>query len=383
MKDIRYAIAGFFLLLLSACTTHQSPYPDGDGEQGAGQVLIAFSAEPTVTTRTTLTGSDNLQHVTYVHLYIFKGNNSEARCIASENVEWMRPTGATASQIHWVRTRINYEEETVYTFLAVGLDCQRKDSEIEFTTGSAGTYNLPGAIQSGDGLSTGTKLSEAYARLADGKGQTDIATSELFAGYVQSKVKNDAGNWFTIDLHRRVAGVLGYFVNIPTGVANIKLIANTPQYTAVPLLRPKDDTADYGDENTDRFPETAGSEIVLDIPVTEEELLKEVLTADDGSTYTKYPGTVLKAVYMLPMRSLAGKSTFRLVTYDKDGAVLKAYKVKLEDKVTADFPIQANRFYSLGIKNKDTDEPIDLGGTDGKLIIRVDGSWQADVDIPM
>lgn len=41
------------------------------------------------------------------------------------------------------------------------------------------------------------------------------------------------------------------------------------------------------------------------------------------------------------------------------------------------FPIQANHFYSLGEKNKDTDKPIDLGEEDGvELTITVHADWE-------
>lgn len=373
------------LLLTAACTTEEIIERDNGGETQGSDVVIDFQTGNEKKTRTTLTGSDPIQHVTYVHLYIFKGSDPASPCIGAENVEWRQPVGQTARQKYMLKTKLTPYE--TYTLLAVGLDCRLDaDGNADLTTNSAATYGLPGSIvaetpSAPDGTPgvAGTPLGDAVAKLTDAKGQDDIAGSELFAGSVVIEAASDGTAMTTVDLWRRVAGVQGYFTNIPTGVTRIELILYKEQYLDVPLMK-----RTIGDHGTTPL---SGSTVLLDIPVTTDELQKETLTADDGTTYTKLPGSVLQAAYMLPVDAPpAGTGTFVLKTYKGD-VEEKTYKVnaKLQNGALVNsFPILANHFYTLGIKNGTTDEPIDLGGTiDETVFIRVDGSWQADVDIPM
>lgn len=365
-------ISWLFLLLLTACSTEEIIEREEGGSMQKGSVVVEFHAGNDKQTRTTLTGSDHIQHVTYVHLYIFKGSDPASPCIGAEDVEWRQPVGQTARQKYMLKTKLTPYE--TYTLLAVGLDCRLDaDGNADLTTNSATTYGLPGSIVAG------TPLGDAVAKLTDAKGQDDIAGSELFAGSVVIEAASDGTAMTTVDLWRRVAGVQGYFTNIPTGVTCIKLILYKDQYLDVPLMK-----RTIGDHGTTPL---SGSTVLLDIPVTTDELQKETLTADDGTTYTKLPGSVLQAAYMLPVDAPpAGTGTFVLKTYKGD-VEEKTYKVnaKLQNGALVNsFPILANHFYTLGIKNSTTDEPIDLGGTiDETVFIRVDGSWQADVDIPM
>lgn len=385
MKRVLRHISWMILLLFASCTAEEIIEPADSEAMAKGGVVIDFKAGSEKTTRTTLTGSDHIQHVTYVRLYIFEGADPDSRCIASENVEWKQSVGTTARQKYMLQTKLT--PEATYTLLAVGLDCRPgADGKADLTTNSAATYNLPGSIVAGtpaapDGTPAvgGTLLGEAVAKLAAAKTQKDIAGSELFAGSSIIKAASNGTAMTTIDLWRRVAGVLGYFTNIPNGVTGIKLILYKDQFQDVPLM--KRVGTDYG-----TTPLT-GSTVLLDIPVSNEELQKETLTADDGSTYTKLPGTVLQAAYMLPLDAPpAGTGTLVLKTYKGDVEEKKyIVKAKLKNGALVNtFPIQANHFYTLGIKNATTDQPIDLGGTiDETVFIRVDGSWQADIDIPM
>lgn len=367
MKVI-YCILLFISMLLVSCTADEITVSDDSDE-----VTVVFKTDNGLSTRTTLAGSDNLQHVTYVHLYIFNGTTATSRCIASENANWKQSVGSTATQYYTLESKLpDLSGNTTYTFLAVGLDCKLTNSKADLTTGSAGTYGLPGTIVAGNGTTTGTTLSSAVARLADSKTQSDITISELFAGFREVAVQRGK-NTITIDLYRRVAGVLGYFTNIPNNVVDVKLVLYKSQYKNVPLR--KKDISDYGTEVL------TGSEVLLDFPVSNEILKQETIVAEDF-TYTKLPGTVLKGAYMLPLNATTGQNTLLLKTYNSSGTVVRTYSVKLENGTT-DFPIVANHFYSLGIKNTTTDVPIDLGGTIDGVVIRVDGSWQADVNIPM
>ena len=61
-------------------------------------VILNFTVAGELSTRTDLSGSDNVQHVTSVRLYIFDGTGDNATCLASEDIGWLayfRNHGAT------------------------------------------------------------------------------------------------------------------------------------------------------------------------------------------------------------------------------------------------------------------------------------------------
>ena len=152
------------LLLLSwvGCSNEDLPDPSVPGSNKESVVLI-LNASPALMTRTVLTSPDNLQHVRQVQLYIFDGATDNARCVASENINWQYATGAdnglsTKEQTYKVVYE-GFQASKVYTFLAIGLD----DT-------SGATYGLPNAIQANP--TSGTLLKDANALLAAGKGRS-------------------------------------------------------------------------------------------------------------------------------------------------------------------------------------------------------------------
>lgn len=116
------------------------------------------------------------------------------------------------------------------------LDNTRPSAEDIREDHSGATYQLPQSI------SVGSTLKEANAVLAPGKGRQDIAGSELFAGSLPLRLEDFVKGRPVIDLYRRVAGVMGYFVNIPATIEGRKVGAlqvrlYTGQNTRVPLRK--------------------------------------------------------------------------------------------------------------------------------------------------
>ena len=190
-QKLSYTFKGMLLFLAclatTGCSREEMLTPETPADSRP-KVELAFSASPDLTTRTTLPGPDNLQHVREVQLYIFNGTENTAMCVASEVVDWTdiaapdegRPT---ASKKHPVQYK-SFEADKPYTFLAIGLDDRSGD-----------TYNLPKAVE----VNT-TTLANAKAILATGKTRQDIAVSELFGGSIV--LTPDANNTVTgtIDL---------------------------------------------------------------------------------------------------------------------------------------------------------------------------------------
>lgn len=375
IEDMKFArILSFSVAacILAGCSGDEVLPGGGDG---GAEITVALQSSGEPSTRVSLAGSDNLQHVKYVQLYVFNGTDAQtARCVASENVMWREQEGEMAAQYYKLLADI---PEGDYTFLAVGLDNPLTADRLpdKSKTGAATAYNLPEAIVAGDGAATGTLLADAYASLAEGKGAADIANAELMAGFSTAHWNATDDITVTVEMKRRVAGVMFYVTNVPEGVDKIELLCSSAQYSNVPLCQ--QETADYGNSQLGEETKT-----LLSAEVTYDVLASESVTLADGSVTEKQRGSVYAAAYVLPMPQLTGTFTLRL-TYA--GGTTTDRKVKIEDTAAAgtyvyDFPVQANWIYTIGSKSATADEPYDLGGT-GDII--VDGNWQADVDIPM
>ena len=348
-------------LATAGCGQEDMPTPDTP-DDSRPQVVLTFSASPGLTTRTQLPGPEYLQHVQTMHLYIFNGTGDDASCVVYEKVDWedvKAPAGGanTVSKNH----KVQYKDFAVgqpYTFIAVGLDdC------------SGATYGLPSAV------TVGTTLKEAKAVLASGKTRNDIAVSELFGGSLVLTPVAAGQITGTIKLDRRVAGVFGYFKNIPMQVkgekvASLRIELYKPQNKSIWLTAKPTKEKDVIMEpitNTD------DNKILVEIPLTEADFEKEKVLS--------------KGSYVLPMKAPTTEDCTLLVTLaDANGKRLQERKVKyqLDDKisdtsggtgiitVTKDlyrFAINANWFYQIGPVNWPEEE-------DGNIVITVNPDWQ-------
>ena len=346
-------------LVAVGCSNDDLNSPDSPDDVNT-KVVLTFSTSPTLITRTVLPGLENLQHVETMQLYIFNGTGNNAMCVASEKVDWTdlaAPEGKpTVSKMHKVIYN-NFEPGKPYTFIAVGMDnC------------SGATFALPDAVQVGK-----TLLGAAKAVLDSGKTKSDIAVSELFGGAAVITPLEVGKVTGTIDLFRRVAGVMGWFTNIPrqvngTNVAYLRIELFKAQNKSIWLTKPN------------------SAEDVIMEPIAENDVNK-VLVEIKLEEKDFAPGAVVsKGAYVLPMIApfktademiKAGYNdeaiyvkdyTFQVVLADANGTVLQARKVRNSDIVQNGgteggtgiietnsayrFPINANWFYPIGSKDK-------------------------------
>lgn len=377
----RYALGAVFLsaLLMTACQNDDAidePLPDTPGEEAGGVVLnftvtgdlAVADADNTgstpdatrsqgASTRTDLPGSGNAQHVTAVQLYIFDGTSPNATCVASEDVSWSAhfgniPPTVTSSMNY----RVKYSglvNGNTYTFLAVGTDAS-----------SATTYGYPAAIVVGT-----TQLSNAIATLTGTESGTwkNMRQSELFAG-ATALTASANGTQGNVNLWRRVAGVMGWFTNVPTNiggapVANIRISLYMQQNKSVPLIQ-RSQTPVFADYLPNPVV-TTGGQVLVEIPVSLVTLPINVLS---------------KGSYVLPAPAPAPVNTndytLRVELVNAAGAILRSNRVTLSGTDDSNsspgngtgvidpqgiyrFPIVANRFYGIGTSLA----PINLGGT--------------------
>ena len=390
---LHISICCIALLLLSACTGGMeeavSGTPDG-GTAPKGTVCVEFAADGLVATRTVLPGSDDLQHVEEVYLYVY---DESGRCVWKDDVHWSRPAPDGSQQQHyWMPLNANLLlAGHTYTFVAVGMDDRAAD-----------TYGLPDPTLGADGWPAGWGDDAAPAGLklsatADATGEETlrrrISQSEIFAGQATHTISGEGYDLVHVDLYRRVAGVLAYFTNIPAWVDHIRLVAHDAQRTDVPLLPVEGN--DFGTASMEGGQTEWGNDpkVVLEMSAK----VAELSAAENEDGLPKLVGATLRTAYMLPLPApAAGGHTFTLELRDASGGRVETRNVvclkETGEAGTADtaegaktaFAIEANHFYSIGRKDATTDDPYDLGGYEGnEVVIYVDGNWQAEVNIPM
>lgn len=334
------------------------------------------------------------QHVTRVQLYIYEKGDDDYTCVASEDIGWCHLEGAadgldTRHQQYTTQYQ-DYKDDTEYRFLAVGFD--------DTFTGdtSTPTFNKVNSVEAyGNPTSVvkvGDKLSEGKFALQENKELSLIAQSEIFAGaetFTKAQLKDHTAVNTIIDLYRRVAGVMGYFKNMPKTIdgkavakAELRLyqgqntqgyiLPNLPDGYTEPKEVSDDDYIDYITSSS-----------------TEENASAIASYAADGET------TFSLAAYMLPAKGTTsednyGESTLSLHLLDADGNSLTSRRIVYRastqtrsgtgiidkdeegnDSPYYHYPIRANQFYRIGSK----DAPIDLSGESSVIYVDIDPVW--------
>lgn len=393
-------------LLLAACSAEDdAPTPAGQtpGEGGPGAVRVELAADGLLATRAVPGGTDNLQNVTDVYLYVY---DAEGKTLVWQaDVQWDRPTGGTERDYYHIPAGVLTMGKE-YTFVAVGMDEEAKktyrlETAPQMEKGTDGftvdweTFpdNWKDAAATDSPLPLADQMLQAAAvENEDGieSVKQRIAKSEIFSGSATQTMVEGKYNKVEIDLQRRMAGVMAYLTNIPEGVTAIRLVAHQPQLTNVPLLPLV--TGDFVSVPMD----DEDKRVVLEMEIDEEYLLRE--TNEDD--LTKQTGSALRTAYMLPLpapKSTESPESPETCTFTLE--LVKGENVDSKDVVweTTEpdtegnmqpvkkkaFAIEANHFYSIGSKDATTDDPYDLGGLEDEVVIYVDGNWQAEVNIPM
>ena len=199
------------LALLTGCTDEES-VPSGPPAEDSPTVIFNLSNETETADGSTANitypelGEDSTiigtQHAQTVYLYIFEGSGNGAECVSWEEVPWkehfMELQDSLPIHTAWMRYKLQYtgfQANMPYTLMGVAL-----------SNGAETVYGFPDALQ------TGTTLGEAIASLASGQTCDGIRASEIYVGTVEYKTNQYDTR---IELFRRVAGVMGYFKNVP------------------------------------------------------------------------------------------------------------------------------------------------------------------------
>ena len=331
--------------------------------------------------RTLLSSSAPLQEVTEAYLYIFQGEDDNAPLVACEDLFWGKGMVQKEYKIRYDLDKTGQK----YTLMAVGLD----DS-------SQSAYQWPATPETTNftGITLGT--AKAVSR-----SKTDMAQSEFFVG---TAVVHYQGGLFiqqdgesqtpTIEMKRRVSGVLLYVTDIPCTLNNRKVARMTlemgvEQRQDLVLRRkysvkgatPADDVLD---ESGSLF--ASGSKVLMDITLPSAGYQEGETYAIDAPAATDklqhLSNSILQGIYLLPVEG----ASLNICLYDESASLIRSFPVKLDDVETT-FDIQSNHIYSIGQKltpdNTLDDVPVSLLGD--KIILDAQ-DWteiSQNVDFPL
>jgi hypothetical protein len=290
---------------------------------------------------------DITQHVTRVSIHAFKNDNSG-------NYLYVK----TYTISDWT-DGLNFKRHTVdnsdklpegdYKFLAVGRD-------------ATDLYTITT-------LSPTTDFEDVTASIAASGDE-----HEIFAGSTQAQVMT-SGARVSINIARKVAGVLGYFKNVPR-----TLNAQTVRYLRLSInqvnRRVNLTTGVGGSPDNNSYD-------IIDIDLGTQNVVNGLYEGNDLSSagVVKLANSQLGGAYLIPV----GSVSFTLGLYNDSNVAIKTWNVKSGTATT--FDLVANNFYSLGVKIRantttgrdpsdltDNDDAIDLL-TDQTISVTISSAW--------
>lgn len=414
MKNLIYIMYTVLAAVLAVSCSKEEGLADQPETDSGFDLVFAAQGEDLTLSRTTLQGPEALQHVSTVYLYIFKGTGDEATCVAKEDVDWPYWENAQDGKPtleHKYRVKyMGFSAGEQYTFVAMGLDNTRTAAGIE-DNNSKYTYGLPESI----GVGT-TKLSDLQVAVQAKCNRMDIAKSEWFAGsLVLTGEQILTAKAETLNLYRRVAGVMGYFTDVPDGVTKLQICLYQRQNTKAWVLPQPEINGEFKDyvyspgKNTNQAGQNGDTGESTDWQVLVE-LNAEDIEDMPGSGLGVVGSVIIGGSYVLPARASTGEETtlcLKLIGNNGNTTLTrKIYQQTAYAPVQASlsrgetdegtgiiggeddsqgpddeeykyhYPIIANHFYSIGTK----DNPVSLADN-GEIFVIINAGWDDEHNI--
>lgn len=378
-KNLLFAAAAG-IMLFSACSNDEDVIIDGANDVNvSGEITLALNAGGNGTESRAarpVYSSEAYSGVTNVELKLFKkdgGNWVDATGVTTDLAEegWAISDWETQSAVSPGTT----DNKTTKTVKLKNLD---KSAE----------YKLVAYGYKKD-LKTTLDWTAALAKATPNAGEN---VEEIFAGEEVFST-NDKGKISTtpvlVEMRREVAGVLGYFKNIPekvgeTTVKSVRVYASSSNTAYnIPSL-----------DLQNQCGTAAGTErvTVLNLAIPTE----GVTVADGIYTWNGVNSESLKTennsllggCFLVPFAKVVGKATFTIALCDENDNDLKTWTGVLDQKQTGEddtkiFNVNRNYFYSFGKKLKanttkpdpeNPDEPIDLS-VNTEITIILNNAW--------
>lgn len=314
--------------LLGACSENDN----NGGENPYGTLRFEVSAQNAADSRANLYSQEPVHSVADVKVYVFQKSGANYLYLKTYNMPWT--AGSSFGR---------YDVPTAemlplgdYKFLAVGRDASDGFTLPTLTAGA-------------------TDYNDFVVTIAAAGQET-----EIFAGTYSATVSSE-GMRIPVTITRQVAGVLGYFKNIPANIGG----------TTVKYLRL---TISNSNKSLNLTTGLGSSPTGTSYNLINVDLSGQAVNGDGAYTgndlsaqgVVKVPNSQLNGTFVMPVMGI----TLTLGLYDASGAPLKTWTV-LNDTAESSYNIVANHFYAIGTKiAKDTttgtaehpisDNPIDL-----------------------
>lgn len=344
------------LLMFASCSNDDDAPGGTNGESAVSFEIAAVNdLEDGIATRSPLYSQEAVQNVTDVNVYAFKNNGTDYVYQTTFNIpNW---TPGTNFKRYEVPSGSNVPLGD-YKFLAIGRDANDP-------------YSLPALT------ATVTRYQDMIATVSASGNET-----EIFSG-TTPVVLTSPGVRVPIVMTRMVAGVLGYFKNVPTLVNG----------TAVRYLRLSVSNSNQQVNLTTGtgINTTPAAYNIINVDLSTQAVSGDVYAGNDlsGQGVVKVTNSQLNGTFFTPVTGV----TMTLGLYDTGGNALKTWIVTSVGLPI--FDITANHFYALGQKTfagtttgdpslpgnsvppgdpTDDDAPIDLM-TDQTITITIVPGW--------
>lgn len=342
------ALASLFMF---ACNNDDELSPAVDNSIPDGQVIFDVSAVNSlnaVNTRAGLYSQEATQKVTNVKIHAFASdNNGDYFFVRTYSIpNWSLGTTSKSYQVG--------DSEKLpmgdYIFLAVGRDAVDKFKMTEPTSS--------------------TSYKQFYANIDNSGDET-----EIFVGGVFSKIASK-GVRVEIPMVRGVAGVLGYFKNVPAKINDVPV-----KYLRLTATNASQSFSFATGTGSTTAPAAYN---IINMDISGQAVNNGLYAGNSIPDVIQLPGSQLDGSYFMPVTGV--KLTLGL--YDASNNPLKTWVVKDASNGNSDtFDIKLNQFYSLGTKNKvdstnggtsgdptDDDNAIDLL-FDQNILITINPNW--------
>lgn len=397
-------------LAFTACQNETIIYLDENGNPienvlGTNEILISVTNTSANSRAVRPVGSSAAaNNVDKVSIKVYKNDTDDVTTAVLPNgtdvMDWSGPTGeglpTTDREVSKVLKMKNLEAGATYRIVAYGYN---NETGYEITASASDAFTA----------SAGTLA--------------DYTLPELFAGELEFTTTDDgkipAGSK-QVYLERQVAGMIGYFENVPvclpgenaspTQVKYVKVYANA-ETTGFKFSSLANDLNGTGSNGTPDKTESAINKYLLmmfdmssiasnynNYSTVDADDLGEVYTMGQNPYATGYTAprdlqlkenSMFGGRYILPYSQHFESQTITIELQAANGDVLKTLKVNTTgesisgqtDATTSQYDIRRNNFYSIGKKYKtdstdgtDPDEPIDLS-TSNEVIVTINDAW--------
>lgn len=337
----------FASILLFACSSDDQSSTENDAPKGL-EFEIKAATQLQTKAGSPVYSQDATQSVTRVSVLAFRSDGTNFLYVKTYDISgWSAGTNFKRYPV----ADVDKLPAGNYKFLAIGRD-------------ATDLYQLMPAT-----LTVGTtKIEDVTASITNSGDEY-----EIFAGSTQADVLAQ-GTRVSITMTRKIAGILGYFKNVPQ-----MLDGKTVKFLRL--------TASQGNKQVNLVSglgSTAATTYnIFNMDLSGQPVQNEMYTGNDlsGVGVVKLANSQLSGAYLIP----AGGVTLTLGLYDASNVAIKTWSVKDANSTT--FNILANNFYSLGVKQKansttgtdpndpgDDDSAIDLL-QDQTITITIDPAW--------